>query len=316
MDLFTILILANYAFVAYLTLLWGSLDSLTVKEIVKEPSLYTHLFKLNLQAVIIAVIFPWIFCLGIYIVGLFIGIFLGIVPGRNEISPVYDLLLNICFSIPLVLFSILFIRSKFLVHCAVCNGTGRLNDYNDYLKIDFKNEVCFCCNGKKSIWKKSEIGRSHALLQDNLLFKRDKNNKIEKLKKERYKIENKLQTTGVTTSIKQQANQLKDKIQKQIEFEQAAKNFYRTAVEKLMILLYNKHLAEYILGKTKEFDEIEEQNISTYADTESKKYQLSDTEIVDKIEALVQEIALRQNLSIVQELQKELETSTEKLQIK
>ena len=316
MDTFTVLILLNYALVAYLTLLWGSLDSITVKEILKEPALYHHLFKFKSQAFILAIFFPWIYCLGIYLSGLFTGIFLGIVPGKNEVSLSYDLLLNLYFATPLVIFGILFVRSTLLVHCSVCDGVGRLYNYNSYLDIDFHNEICFCCKGKKSIWKKSEIGKSHTLLQDNLLFEKDKHDKIQKLIKEQNKIEQKLQTTGVSSAIHQQANQLTEKVRKQIEFEQAAKNFYSTAVKKLMTLIYNKHLAEYILGKTKEFDAIEEQNVATYADTEAKKYQLSDTEIVDKIEALVQEIALNQNLTIVAELQKELEKSTKDLEVK
>ena len=158
-------------------------------------------------------------------------------------------------------------------------------------------------------------GKSHTLLQDNLLLEQDKISKIKKLKKEKEKLSTKLEASSINESVKNNLESFLSKIDEQIEFQQAAKNFYKTAVEKLMVLLYNKHLAEYVVGKTKEFYDIEEQNIATYADTESKKYHLSDTEIVDKIEALVQEISLRQNLSIVKELQKELEASTETLRI-
>ena len=67
-----------------------------------------------------------------------------------------------------------------MVHCAVCNGQGKLDERNEYLGMTFDNETCFCCKGKKTIWKKSEIGKSHTLLQDNLLLEQDKTRKIKK----------------------------------------------------------------------------------------------------------------------------------------
>ncbi|MBT32417.1 MAG: hypothetical protein CMO01_22365 [Thalassobius sp.] len=312
-----ILMFTSYIIVAYLSLLWGSLDSISAGAMLKEPALYTHLLRFDRKVLPLAIVVPWIYILGVYIIALFIGIFLGIAPKRGAPTPpIYAQLAITIFALPLITFTILFFRSILIVHCAVCKGSGKLNGHNQYLNTHFEEETCFCCEGKRVIWKKSEKGKSHTLLKDNLLLEEDKGKKIEKLQKEYNKLNTKLETKGLNTAVKSNIQTLIDKINDQIAFQQAAKNFYKTAVEKLMILLYNKYLAEYVLGKTKEFNEMEELNIDTFADTEAKKYQIqSDTQIIDRIEVLVQEIALNQQLSIVKELQKELEEATESIKI-
>ena len=313
----TIIIIISYILVSYLTLLWGSLDSISAGAILKEPALHTHLFKFDIKVLPIAIFFPWIYLIGVYLIALFGSIFLGIVPQYKEpIHPMYVPFITGIFAAPLVIFTFLFYRSKLIVHCTVCRGTGKLNDFNEYLNTHFEQDTCFCCEGEKIIWKKSGKGKSHTLLQDNLLLEQDKEKKIIKLQKEQDKLQKKLDSKGINPSIRKNIQTLLDKINDQISFQQAAKNFYRTAVEKLMTLLYNKYLAEYVLGKTKEFNEMEELSIHTFADTEAKQYQIqSDTQIIDRIEALVQEISLNQQLSIVKELQKELEKATESIKI-
>jgi len=310
MGIETIFLIINVLLISYLLLLWGSLDKVNIWDVLKEPALYIQPFKISLTTIPLAIFIPWVYVSVIYFFCGIIGLFLGVSSNG------FYTLLTTAFAVPLIIFATRYYQSTFKTLCKVCNGKGKVDGYNEYLEIHFNHGDCFCCKGKGTIHAKDEINKTHDLLLENLLKEEEAIKKVEVLEKEQEELSQNIERKNIDGTVKNNLEGILSKINSQIEFEQAAKNFYRTAVEKLMILLYNKHLAEYILGKTKEFDEIEEQNISTYADTESKKYQLSDTEIVDKIEALVQEIALRQNLSIVQELQKELETSTEKLQIK
>jgi len=81
-----------------------------------------------------------------------------------------------------------------------------------------------------------------------------------------------------------------------------------------MILLYKYYMTSYVLRRNKELDNLIDDNVTTFVDIEMKKDGFGmDNEMLFKIESLVQEISLSQNLSTSLGLQSELEKLTQNI---
>lgn len=295
-------------------MLWGSVESLKAKDLIKEPALYTHLFKFKFAAIPLGFIVSNCFLILEYVFILLSSLIFGLYnsPEGKGID-IYDWYIITIYSLPLLVFAYLFYRSTQISHCVVCGGDGIMDGYHDLLETEFNEEKCFCCNGTGNIRKTSEKGKIHELLTDNLLFSEEKLNKSKKLKKEKDKLLTKLESdVKINEHVKSHLLQLTEKIASQMDYQLAAHNFYDLAASKLMIVLFNHHLAEYVLEKTKEFEDIEEKNEATYVDIETKRVGLNlNTELIGEIERLVQEISLHDSVSITKELQMELEQITQ-----
>ncbi|MBX2842483.1 MAG: hypothetical protein KTR26_11985 [Flammeovirgaceae bacterium] len=309
----TVVVLNALVFI-YMVMLWGSVESLKAKDLIKEPALYTHLFKFKFAGIPLGFVVSNCLLILEYVFILLTSLIFGLYsePEGGGID-IYDWYIITIYSIPLGVFAFLFYRSTQISHCMVCGGDGIMDGYQELLKTEFNNEKCFCCSGKGNIRKTSEKGKIHELLGDNLLFSEEKLNKAKKLKKEKDKLLTKLESeVKINESVKSHLLQLTEKIANQMDYQLAAHNFYDLAASKLMIVLFNHHLAEYLLEKTKEFEAIEERNEATYVDIEVKKHGLElNTGMIDEIERLVQEISLHDSVSITKELQNELEEITQ-----
>jgi hypothetical protein len=320
--LISTLIVINYFIAAYLTILWQSVEqTYSLQTVLIEPALYNKTFKIKASFLPLGVFFNPIAFTGIlftFIVftSVIFGLYIVDATGEMRVEGIYDWYIILIYTIPILLFIIAYIRSSLIIHCAVCEGKGQLSEYNSYLERSFDNELCFCCQGKKVIKHSSRLGRSHKLLLDNLIHLDTKINKVAKLEKELEKLNREIEVGKGGLDIKDHLEKLSQKVAEQKSFQEASANFYRLTVSKLMTLIYNYYLTNYILERTRALETIEDKNIDTYLGMEKKHSSLGmDSEILFKIESLVQEIGLSQSLTSTKNLQTELEKLTQNLKV-
>ena len=316
---FTLTYLASYFSMVYITLLWGHTQEkkINFNLVLKEPALYNHLLKGESSIFVIAILitpFMYFICLTLFIflTSLIFGIYTVDSKGRNmDIHDWYIMLVSIT---PVIIFIYAYVRSKLLVHCTVCKGTGVLSEYNSYLERTFDEDTCFCCQGEKVVKKLSQQGKTHKLLIENLTLLEQKSNGLEKSERRLAKLE--YEFDNESHRDKNHLLKSKQRIEEQISFEEVSINFHKLTVSKLMILLYKSYMANYILKRNKELEKQIDENVSTFVDIEMKKDGFgTDREMVFKIESLVQEISMSQELSTSLALQSKLEQLTQNITI-
>ncbi|MEH0155102.1 hypothetical protein V6R21_13230 [Limibacter armeniacum] len=287
--------------------------------VIKEPGLYRPQFDIEPSASIHALAIGFLLSSALYIIINQLSHFLNYFFNSSHITHFTfgKTFMAISYWTPLLTYAILDISSSKYTQCMICTKNEKLGNINEYLDVPLSNKKCFCCSGSGKLVKKEEKGRLHQQLVKTIKQHQLHKSKLTKLLKEKAQIlsfikNNKTVFLVIDANSKTELESLTE----QIDFTQTSETFYKTVAIKMMKLIYNESMLQYISSKEQELSyNLIQNKFSTYTNIHSfeKSIDLNKSFLVDEIEVLSQKIKLTHEHTITNELKEEIKMITDKL---